>query len=43
MPVLGNAESFLEDRTVPGMVDFNPMMLLHGEQMIEIYKTIKPE
>jgi hypothetical protein len=30
MPVLGNADSFLEDMIVPGMVDFNPMFLLHG-------------
>jgi hypothetical protein len=41
MPVLGNAESFLEDMSVPGMVNFNPMMLLHGEQTIEVFKTLK--
>lgn len=31
MPVLGVSEFFLEDRDVPGMVNFNPAMLLHGE------------
>lgn len=43
MPVIGNAENFLEDRNVPGMVDFNPMMLLYGENSLEIFKTIKPD
>jgi len=27
---------------IPGFVEFNPMMLLHGEENLEIYKPIVP-
>lgn len=30
-------------RDCPGMPDFNPMMLLHGEEMLKLYRPLKPD
>jgi len=27
---------------IPGFVEFNPMMLLHGEENLEVFKPISP-
>lgn len=35
--------SSLVGSTIPGMPSFNPMMLLHGEESLEILKPIEPE
>ncbi|CDW73107.1 like domain containing protein [Stylonychia lemnae] len=44
MPVIGGIGSghISEERQIPGMQDFNPTQLLFGEQVIEIYQSIKP-
>jgi acyl dehydratase len=28
---------------IPGMVEFNPMMLLHGEEKVEFFRSIQPD
>lgn len=33
----------LGDLSVPGMPTFNPMMLLHGEESLEVHKPIEPD
>jgi len=43
MTVIGTAGDFLFDKNVPGMIDFNPMMVLHGEEMSEVFKPIRPD
>jgi hypothetical protein len=30
----------IEDLSIPGVPEFNPMMLLHGEEKVEVYKPI---
>ena len=32
----------LEDLTIPGVPAFNPMMLLHGEESLEVFGSIEP-
>lgn len=31
----------IEDMSIPGVPEFNPMMLLHGEEKVEVYKPIE--
>jgi hypothetical protein len=33
----------LEDLSIPGVPAFNPMMLLHGEESLEVFKAIEAE
>ena len=33
----------IEDLTIPGVPEFNPMMLLHGEEKVEVYKPIEAD
>ena len=33
----------LEDLSIPGVPAFNPMMLLHGEESLEVFKPIEAE
>ena len=33
----------IDNLAIPGMPAFNPMMLLHGEESIEIFKPIENE
>ena len=33
----------LENLSIPGMPAFNPMMLLHGEEGLEVFKPIEPD
>ena len=33
----------LASLTVPGIPTFNPMMLLHGEEKVELYSPIEPD
>lgn len=33
----------LGDMSIPGMPEFNPMMLLHGEEQIEVHQPVLPD
>ena len=33
----------LEDLSIPGVPAFNPMMLLHGEESLEVFKSIEAD
>ena len=33
----------LEDLSIPGVPAFNPMMLLHGEESLEVFKAIEAD
>lgn len=42
MPVVIAHKNLGEVTTTPGLPAFNPMMLLHGEENLEIFKPILP-
>ena len=43
MPVVVGHDFGSSDLSIPGMPAFNPMMLLHGEETVENFKTIEPD
>jgi hypothetical protein len=43
MAVVVSHRSGLDGFTIPGVPDFNPMMLLHGEESVEIMQPIEPD
>jgi hypothetical protein len=40
--VVINHRGMGEIMKIPGFVEFNPMMLLHGEEVLEIFTPIQP-
>lgn len=43
MPVVIAHRMALEDLSIPGVPAFNPMMLLHGEETVEVFKQVEPD
>lgn len=43
MPVVIAHRMALEDLSIPGVPQFNPMMLLHGEETVEVFKQVEPD
>ena len=43
MAVVVSHRSGLDGFAIPGIPEFNPMMLLHGEESVEIMQPIEPE